>query len=73
MYCPYCNGYNISVVDSKSVSKTKNYRRRRYKCADCGKKFSTLELPVIFQGLKVVSVGTDTTAVLFQNVKGETS
>lgn len=68
MYCPYCNSYNIKVEDSKSKSKRSNYRRRRYKCLSCEKKFSTLEVPATFRGLKIVNIGGDMTAILFPNV-----
>ena len=43
MICPWCKSDNLMCKDSRP---TKLGRRRRYLCGNCGRRFSTLELPV---------------------------
>ncbi len=51
MYCPQCEGNNISVLETISQPKaTLRYR----KCADCGVKFYTKELIVAPEDVKPV-------------------
>lgn len=42
MRCPYCNGENTRVVDSRPVEEDNSIRRRRV-CDDCGRRFTTYE------------------------------
>ena len=50
MRCPFCNSDNTSVVDSRPVEDSNSIRRRR-KCENCSKRFTTYEkietIPVI--------------------------
>ncbi len=50
MRCPFCNSDNTSVVDSRPVEDSNAIRRRR-KCENCSKRFTTYEkietIPVI--------------------------
>ncbi len=50
MRCPFCNSDNTSVVDSRPVEDINAIRRRR-KCENCSKRFTTYEkietIPVI--------------------------
>lgn len=43
MICPWCQSDNLMCKDSRP---TRLGRRRRYLCGNCGRRFSTLELPV---------------------------
>lgn len=43
MICPWCKSDNLMCKDSRP---TRLGRRRRYLCGNCGRRFSTLELPV---------------------------
>jgi transcriptional repressor NrdR len=45
MKCPYCHGSHTRVIDTREDAYG-NIRRRR-KCLDCGKRFTTMERPVI--------------------------
>lgn len=40
MVCDKCKSENVLVIDTRDH---KTFRRRRYKCNDCGGRFSTLE------------------------------
>ncbi|GIK85416.1 MAG: transcriptional regulator NrdR [Burkholderiales bacterium] len=42
MKCPFCNGADTQVIDSR-VSEQGDSIRRRRKCAACGKRFTTYE------------------------------
>ena len=42
MRCPYCNGENTRVVDSRPVEEDNSIRRRRV-CDDCNRRFTTYE------------------------------
>lgn len=42
MRCPYCNGDNVKVLDSRD-SKDKTTIKRRRECSNCEKRFSTIE------------------------------
>ncbi|MCI5840113.1 MAG: transcriptional regulator NrdR [Peptoniphilaceae bacterium] len=42
MRCPYCNSKDTRVIDSRSTDDDKVIRRRR-KCENCKKRFSTYE------------------------------
>lgn len=44
MVCPFCNSENTGIVDSKQQS---GLRRRRYKCNNCNKRFTTHEIAVV--------------------------
>lgn len=41
MRCPNCNSAQTQVLDSRMT--TGSRRRRRYRCYDCGKRFTTYE------------------------------
>ena len=43
MICPWCESDNVTVKDSRPAGIG---RRRRYRCQNCGGRFSTMELPV---------------------------
>lgn len=43
MDCPYCKSAQVNVIDSRPQS---TYRRRRYKCFNCDKRFTTHEIVV---------------------------
>jgi len=43
MVCPFCKSYQVSCIDSRQHP---DYRNRRYKCLDCSKRFSTMEVIV---------------------------
>lgn len=42
MKCPYCFSQNTSVIDSREAEDQSSIRRRR-KCDDCNKRFTTYE------------------------------
>ena len=42
MRCPYCNGDNTQVKDSRPTEENAAIRRRRF-CEDCGGRFTTFE------------------------------
>lgn len=42
MECPYCKRQKTKVIDSRETADEKVRRRR--KCLDCGKKFTTYEV-----------------------------
>ncbi|MGM0507738.1 MAG: transcriptional regulator NrdR [Fusobacteriota bacterium] len=42
MRCPFCDGDNIKVIDSRNLSNGRAIRRRR-ECSDCQKRFTTYE------------------------------
>ena len=44
MKCQACLSKNAYCIDSREVST--NARRRRYKCTDCGNRFSTIEVMI---------------------------
>ena len=44
MKCQACLSENAYCIDSREVST--NARRRRYKCTDCGHRFSTIEVMI---------------------------
>lgn len=46
MRCPYCRHPDSRVVDSREADDGTMVRRRRH-CADCGKRFTTVEEPVL--------------------------
>ena len=52
MKCQACLSENAYCIDSREVST--NARRRRYKCTDCGHRFSTIE--VIIDGNSIDAV-----------------
>ena len=52
MRCQACSSENAYCIDSREVST--NARRRRYKCTDCGHRFSTIE--VIIDGNSIDAV-----------------
>lgn len=42
MLCPFCSSENLKVIDSRTCEGDRAIRRRR-KCADCAKRFTTYE------------------------------
>ena len=42
MNCPNCGSGIVTIVDSRQTVKER--RRRRYRCDDCGDRFTTYEL-----------------------------
>lgn len=42
MKCPYCNSFNLIVIDSRDSKDYEAVRRRRL-CEDCGRRFTTYE------------------------------
>lgn len=45
-HCPECNGRRTQVIDSRVVAERKERQRRRRKvCADCGWRWTTVEIP----------------------------
>lgn len=42
MRCPFCQGHDSRVVDSRELSNGSGIRRRR-ECASCGRRFTTYE------------------------------
>lgn len=42
MYCPECHSNNVYAMETRS--RGTNATRRRRKCLDCGKRFSTIEV-----------------------------
>jgi transcriptional repressor NrdR len=46
MYCPYCRHEDSRVVDSRMHDDGGTIRRRR-QCPDCGRRFSTIETPML--------------------------
>ena len=43
MKCPYCNGEESKVIDSRPTDEGERIRRRR-ECLSCGKRFTTYEI-----------------------------
>ena len=41
MICPKCKSGNVSVIDSRPQES--GHRRRRYRCNNCDRRFSTIE------------------------------
>lgn len=52
MKCPFCNGLNTKVTDSRDTEDGSSIRRRR-QCLSCGRRFTTYET-VEFVPLRVV-------------------
>ena len=46
MYCPFCRHTDSRVVDSRVTDDGSSIRRRR-QCPDCGRRFTTVEEPVL--------------------------
>lgn len=46
MRCPFCRGEDSRVVDSREVDEGQATRRRR-SCSTCGRRFTTIEEPVL--------------------------
>lgn len=46
MRCPFCRHADSRVVDSREVDEGQVIRRRR-SCAECGRRFTTVEEPVL--------------------------
>lgn len=44
MRCTKCDSVNCYCIDSRDSKESLRYRR--YKCEDCGERFSTVELPM---------------------------
>lgn len=44
MRCPYCGSEQLIVTDSRPHG---SGTKRRRACADCGRRFSTMERPVL--------------------------
>lgn len=42
MKCPFCDSKKAKCYDTRPVADD-TFRRRRYKCQDCGKRFKTSE------------------------------
>lgn len=42
MRCPFCNGFNDQVIDSRPLDHSSVIRRRR-ECLECNKRFTTYE------------------------------
>ena len=42
MRCPFCDADHDKVIDSRAADNGRSIRRRR-KCMDCGKRFTTYE------------------------------
>lgn len=45
MRCVFCSSDNIKVLDSRELENGRKTRRRK-QCNDCGKRFTTIELPM---------------------------
>jgi len=43
--CRYCGSGNAMTIDSRPADRP-SWRRRRKQCADCNRRWSTIELPV---------------------------
>ncbi|MFL0578415.1 transcriptional regulator NrdR [Dietzia sp. 179-F 9C3 NHS] len=46
MYCPTCHHEDLRVIDSRSADDGQAIRRRR-ECSHCGRRFTTLETPLL--------------------------
>lgn len=70
MHCPYCQSGNIGSLDSRNGGRrfNKNYRRRRYKCNNCARKFSTFEMPVDYKDIKYVEIGGGYSTIIFKEI-----
>ena len=42
MFCPFCGGRQTQVTDTRTNAETGVIKRRR-RCAECGRRFKTLE------------------------------
>lgn len=70
MYCPKCKSENIGIIDSRSNFVRplfENYRRRRYKCNNCGNRFSSIEFPVDIRNVKIIETG-DVVIMVFKKL-----
>ena len=56
MHCPFCNHEKSRVVDTDKGSP--GGIRRRRECLNCGKRFSTLERPILATPLLIKQDGT---------------
>lgn len=45
MKCIFCSSDNLKVLDSRELENGRKTRRRK-QCTDCGKRFTTIELPM---------------------------
>jgi len=52
MRCPYCYGEDSEVKDSRPVDWKQKVKRRR-RCKNCGKKFTTYELYEFETGMSI--------------------
>ncbi len=66
MRCPFCKEDNDKVVDSRSADAGRVIRRRR-RCLECGKRFTTYEK--VSDGLKIYVVKKDDTRVPYDREK----
>ena len=55
MDCIKCGSYQVKVLDTRAKGKRQIYRRRQ--CLTCGKRWTTIELPV--GDLQAARKGTD--------------
>jgi transcriptional regulator NrdR family protein len=56
LHCPNCNLTNVLVKDSR-ISEDGTTRRRRRVCADCGHRYSTMEVPLeMFDGISPIEI-----------------
>lgn len=69
MKCPFCQHPNTQVTDSRLLEETNSIRRRR-RCPDCDRRFSTFETVEMRMPQIVKSTGE---RVLFNPVKLRTS
>ena len=69
MKCPFCQHANTQVTDSRLLDETNSIRRRR-RCPDCDRRFSTFETVEMRMPQIVKSTGE---RVLFNPVKLRTS
>lgn len=65
MRCPFCNGEDTKVIDSRPAEENNSIRRRRL-CEQCGKRFTTYEK---IETIPIIVIKRDGTRELFDRNK----
>jgi transcriptional regulator NrdR family protein len=75
MICPSCAGQTTRVTNSREDASTNHLRWRRYKCRECGLKFSTYEiLSTEYEKVQATRINTtqiDSTIATLRSIKAQ--
>jgi hypothetical protein len=56
--CPFCGGMDVHVIDVRGRMESRMLRRRR-ECPDCKRRFSTIEVAIIYENQPKLNVDAD--------------